>query len=102
MAYYAFNASENILHQSNAKQHSLFMFDDVTIKMSFENTLACRHNFIDSFHLTQMYGRVPKHLIRENANLLVLLKQSDLKLRYVCHIGSVMTFEEFKQLCSVC
>lgn len=107
MGYYAFNASENILHPSEAKQNSIFIFDDVACDnqdVIREYFSMGRHNHIDSFYLAQTYARCPKHLIRDNANFLVLFRQDDLNLRHVYndHIGSDMSFEEFKNICSIC
>jgi len=34
-----------------------------------------KHSHVDCFYLCQSYARIPKHLIRDNANLLILFKQ---------------------------
>lgn len=105
--FFAFNESENILHPSDARPNSIFIFDDVccsnqqVIKEYFS---MGRHNNIDSFYLTQTYAMVPKHLIRDNTNSLILFKQDNLNLKHIYndHVGTDMTFENFKELCSLC
>ncbi|KAK9738175.1 hypothetical protein QE152_g10040 [Popillia japonica] len=56
------------------------------------------------FYLSQTYAKVPKHLIRDNANIIVLFKQDDLNLKHVYtdHVGTDMSFEQFKDMCSLC
>jgi hypothetical protein len=39
-----------------------------------------RHRGIDCFYLCQTYTKVPKHLIRDNANMIILFKQDELNL----------------------
>lgn len=105
--YYPFNASENIVHPSEAKPNSVFIFDDIAcdnqdvIRQYFS---MGRHNGIDSFYLCQTYAKIPKHLIRDNSNVLILFKQDEMNLKHVYndHIGSDMSFEEFKCACSHC
>lgn len=45
--------------------------------------------------MVQTYTRTPKHLIRDNANLIILFKQDDLNLKHVHadHVGADMAFE---------
>lgn len=107
IGYYAFNASENILHPSKAKMNSLFIFDDVACDnqdVVREYFSMGRHQYVDSFYLCQTYAKIPKHLIRDNANFLILFKQDDMNLKHVYndHIGTDMSFDEFKNLCSLC
>lgn len=107
IGYFPFSASENILHPSEAKQNSLFIFDDVACDKQDvirEYFSMGRHNNIDSFYLCQTYAKIPKHLIRDNANFLILFKQDDMNLKHVYsdHVGSDCSFENFKALCSLC
>lgn len=107
IGYYTFNASENIIHPSEAKLNSIFIFDDVisenqdVVRQYFS---MGRHSHIDSFYLCQTYAKIPKHLIRDNANFLILFKQDDMNLKHIYndHIGTDMSFDEFKKLCSLC
>lgn len=107
IGYYTFNAGDNIMHPTEAKPNSIFIFDDVSCDnqdVIREYFSMGRHNNIDSFYLSQTYAKIPKHLIRDNTNVLVLFKQDDLNLRHVYndHVGSDFSFEKFKQICSHC
>ncbi|KAL6256683.1 hypothetical protein P5V15_012802 [Pogonomyrmex californicus] len=42
-----------------------------------------RHSNVDCFYLCQTYARIPKHLIRDKANLLILFKQDGTNLKHV-------------------
>ena len=63
-----------------------------------------RHSNVDCFYLCQSYARIPKHLIRDNANFLMLFKQDGTNLRrvYNDHVNTDMTFESFNDLCARC
>ncbi|KAK9730801.1 Poxvirus A32 protein [Popillia japonica] len=105
--YFAFKESEEILDPSQACENSIFIFDDVAtdkqnkIKEYFS---MGRHKSVDSFYLCQTYACIPKHLIRDNANFLILFKQDDLNLRHIYdeHVGTDMSFEKFKAMCGDC
>ena len=58
------------------------------------------HN-VDCFYLAQNYFKLPRQTIRENANLICLFPQDLKNLNHIFddHAGSVMTKEEFRQLC---
>lgn len=63
-----------------------------------------RHNKVDIFYLAQSYSKVPKQLIRDNANLIVLFKQDETNLKHIYneHCSGDMTYSEFKQFCIEC
>lgn len=105
--YYAFSASENIVHPSEAKPNSIFVFDDVACDnqdVIREYFSMGRHKNIDSFYLCQTYAKIPKHLIRDNANIIVLFKQDEMNLKHAFndHVGTDMSFESFRKMCSHC
>lgn len=107
IGYYAFKNGDDIMDVSKAKPNSLFIFDDVACMnqdVMRDYFSMGRHNHIDSFYLCQTYVKVPKHLIRDNANVLVIFKQDDINLKHIYdeHIGSDMSFQTFKQLCCHC
>jgi len=62
------------------------------------------HANVDCFYLCQTYARIPKHLIRDNANLLILFKQdcNNLKHVYNDHLNTDMSYDEFCLLCRNC
>jgi GTPase SAR1 family protein len=98
MNYFAFNDLEsNIPPPSKAKSNSIFIFDDVACdkqNLMREYFSMGRHKNIDCFYLCQTYSRIPKQLIGDNANLLILFKQDNLNLRHI--------YEDFKEICSLC
>lgn len=107
VGYFTFNDSEEIIPPVKAKPNSVFIFDDVACNNQSvirEYFSMGRHNSIDCFYLCQTYSHIPKHLIRDNANLIVLFKQDELNLRHVYsdHVNTDMSFDIFKELCSLC
>lgn len=107
IGYFTYSESDNIITPQEAKPNSVFIFDDVsTEKQTTMRDFFCmgRHNNIDSFYLCQTYSKVPKQLIRDNANLLILFKQDELNLKHIYsdHVNTDMLFDEFKWLCSHC
>jgi hypothetical protein len=75
------------------------MFDDQTkIKEYF---CKGRHNNVNIFYLCQSLHKLPKHGIRQNANVFILFHQDDKTLKYFheTHISGDMDFKEFKQFC---
>ena len=60
-----------------------------------------RNQNIDSFYLCQSYYKVPKHGIRDNANLSLAHKHKDLRLLYEDLARDDMEFEEFINFCQV-
>lgn len=62
-----------------------------------------RHKRIDCFYLSQSYAHIPKHIIRENTNFLILFKQDVTSLKHISNyfnISSDMTFDEFRTICN--
>lgn len=107
MNYYPFSDNDEVVSVDDAKADSLFIFDDVACeKQNNIKAYFCmgRHKNVDSFYLCQSYARIPKHLVRDNMNFLVLFKQDELNLRHIYndHVNTDMSFEKFKELCSIC
>lgn len=107
IGYRAFSDSRDVLPPGEALPDSIFVFDDVacdkqdTIREYFA---MGRHSNIDCFYLCQTYAKIPKHLIRDNANLLILFRQDGTNLKHVYndHVNTDMTYEEFCALCREC
>jgi hypothetical protein len=107
ITYETFNNTSAVLPPEEAKENSVFIFDDVICDKqdNMRNYFSMgRHRAVDSFYLCQTYAKVPKHLIRDNANLICLFKQDDLNLRHVYqdHVSPDVTFEQFKKICQLC
>lgn len=102
------NETENIISPVDTKPNSIFIFDDVqcTPQSPIRDFFSMgRHRLIDTFYLCQTYSHIPKHLVRDNTNLIVLFKQDDLNLKHVYsdhYISADMTLEKFKEICQLC
>lgn len=107
IGFFTFDNSEDVPSPEAAKHNSIMIFDDVACdsqdRMRSYFSMG-RHKGVDCFYLTQSYTRIPKHLLRDNVNLLVLFKQDDLNLKHVYdeHVNNDMTFVQFKDMCTDC
>jgi len=85
IGYFTFSNNSDVIPPSEARPNSIFVFDDVACDR--QNTIRefsmGRHSNVDCFYLCQTYARIPKHLIRENANLLILFKQDGTNIKHV-------------------
>lgn len=107
ITYNAYSSSENICSPCQVKPNTIFVFDDIACSnqdIIREYFSMGRHNLIDCFYLCQSYTRIPKHLIRDNANLIVLFQQDNLNLSHAFadHVLGDMSYEQFKNICSLC
>lgn len=108
MGYYTFSQNDAVLSPEEAKKNSIIIFDDVSCeKQNNIRAYFCmgRHRNIDSFYLSQTYTHIPKHLIRDNANMIIMFKQDEMNMRHIYndHVGSAdMSFEKFNEICSEC
>ena len=107
ISYHPYRENAEIISPEDANPNSIFIFDDVACDKQEkirEYFSMGRHKSVDCFYLCQTYTRIPKHLIRDNANLIMLFKQDDLNLKHVYtdHVSSDMSFEKFKELCAAC
>jgi hypothetical protein len=83
------------------------VFDDVLLdgQHNIERYFAQgRHSNADVFYCSQSYTRIPKQVVRDNANLLLIFPQDSLNTKhlYENHVGGDMTLEEFKNVCRSC
>lgn len=106
VGYYPFTDNEFVIPPNEAEPNSIMIFDDIACE-KHNNIRAYftmgRHNNIDSFYLGQSYSNIPKHLIRDNANLLIVFKQDDLNLRHIYkdHVNTDVSFDEFRNICAI-
>ena len=105
--YFAFGDREQVVSPDNTLPNSIMIFDDIACeKQDSLKAFFCmgRHKNVDSFYLCQSYAQVPKHLVRDNINLLVVFRQDELNLKHIYndHVNTDMTFDEFKKLCLQC
>lgn len=105
--YFPFSEHEEVLSPDRALPNSIMIFDDIACeKQDNVRAFFCmgRHRNVDCFYLCQSYARIPKHLIRDNVNLLATFRQDDVNLKHIYddHVNSDMTFQNFKDLCHKC
>lgn len=99
-----FNDNEEVISPSEALSNSVFIFDDVVCEkqINIRNYFSMgRHKQIDCFYLSQTYSKIPKQLLRDNANFLIIFKQDDVNLKhiYVEHVNSDLPWNQFKDIC---
>jgi len=105
--YFAFNDSEEVIDPADALPNSIMIFDDIACEKQ-DNVRAFysmgRHKDVDCFYLCQSYAAVPKHLVRDNVNLLILFRQDEVNLKhiYADHVNTDMKYDKFQKLCSKC
>ena len=107
IGYFTFNNNSDVIAPSEARPNSIFVFDDIacdkqdTVREYFA---MGRHSNVDCFYLCQTYARIPKHLIRDNANLLILFRQDGTNLRHVYndHVNTDMPYDDFHTFCRNC
>lgn len=83
------------------------IFDDVACeKQDHVKAYFCmgRHKIVDCFYLCQSYAHVPKHLVRDNVNLIAIFRQDEVNLKHIYddHVNTDMTYNRFKELCGEC
>lgn len=105
VSFQKYHGNEEVLAVQDAKPNSVIIFDDVACENqnNMRDYFAMgRHKHIDCFYLNQTYSKIPKQLVRDNANLIVLFKQDDINLKHVYeeHVNTDMTWNEFRDMCS--
>jgi len=107
IGYFTFSNNSDVIPPSEALPNSIFIFDDVTCdkQVTIREYFAMgRYSSVDCFYLCQTYAKIPKHLICDNANLLILFKQdgTNLKRVYNDHVNTDMSYDDFRALCQKC
>lgn len=105
--YFPFRENDEVIEPNKALPNSVFIFDDVILsnqKIIQQFYSMGRHSDVDSFYLAQSYSKVPKQLIRDNVNLIILFKQDACNLKHVFynHVDPDMRFEDFQSMCNLC
>lgn len=83
---FIFNESKEVVHPNEALPNSIMIFDDVACEnqVNIRNYFAMgRHRQIDCFYLSQTYSKIPKQLLRDNVNVMIIFKQDDINLRHI-------------------
>jgi hypothetical protein len=105
--YHAFTNNSDVIPPNEALPNSIFIFDDVACdkqNIIREYFAMGRHSNVDCFYLCQTYAKIPKHLIRDNANLLILFRQDNTNLKHIYndHVNTDMSYDNFRKLCNKC
>ncbi|KAF0748269.1 tigger transposable element-derived protein 4-like [Aphis craccivora] len=95
------------IEPEKALPNSVYILDDIlTERQGVCRSIFARgrHYLIDVCYLAQSYSRVPKQLLRDNANLIVLFKQDETNLKhiYMENWSGDMSYTEFKDCCTSC
>lgn len=104
IGYFKFSDNDEVPHPSEVKPDSIMVFDDVACgkQNNIKNYFSMgRHNNVDTFYICQTYSFIPKQLVRDNANLLIIFKQDFKNLNHIYndHVNTDMKFEQFKEIC---
>lgn len=106
--YHEFSNVEDVTRPEDMKPNSIVIFDDIMAGTTFtpikDFFSRGRHKNLDCFLLSQTYSSIPKQLIRDNSNLVILYKMDDLNLEHVYkdHVNGDMSFQQFKDICHKC
>ena len=95
--YFETDNEADIVQPNQIKPYSIIVFDDVVCtNQSIMRDFYCfsRHLNTDCFYLSQTYSSIPKQLIRDNTNLVILFKQDDTNLKHIYddHVNGDMSF----------
>ncbi|CAK1598249.1 unnamed protein product [Parnassius mnemosyne] len=106
ISFYEFNDNKDVIGPSEALNNSVFIFDDVACEnqINIRNYFSMgRHKQIDYFYLSQTYSKIPKQLLRDNGNFIIIFKQDDVNLKHIYeeHVSSDMSWNQFKNICNI-
>ena len=100
-----FHRTEDVVSLAQLEPNSVIIFDDVSCEK--QNNIRDyfsmgRHKSADCFYLNQTYSKVPKQLIRDNANLIIIFRQDDVNLRHIYdeHVNTDLTWSQFREMCA--
>jgi hypothetical protein len=107
IGFFEFNDKSKIILPSKVKPNSVFVFDDVALEDQHvirEYYCMGRHKNVDCFYTAQSYAQVPKHLIRDNANLICVFPQDRTNMKHIYddHVNTDMPFNKFIDICTIC
>lgn len=108
IGYIEYENHEDIIPPQEAEPYSVVIFDDVLT--SNQNIIRDyfaygRHYNLDPFYLAQTYSAIPKQIIRDNANFLVIFPQDETNLKHIYNDHGNQTglsFIQFKKMAQKC
>lgn len=103
--FFIYSDNKEVIEPNDALRNSIMIFDDIACENqnNIRNYFAMgRHKQIDCFYLSQTYSKIPKQLVRDNVNLLIIFKQDDINLKHIYneHVNTDLEWLQFKKLCS--
>lgn len=108
IGYFTFSDTESVPSYDEIQPYSVMIFDDIASEANKNQHLRAyfsmgRHKNVDSFFLCQTYSAIPKQLVRDNANMLLIFRQDNLNLKHIFedHVAPDMKFEKFYEICSL-
>lgn len=108
IGYFEFNNVDDVIEPADIRPNSVIIFDDIQCANSNDLVKSYyafgRHKNTDVFYQAQTYSAVPKQIIRDNLNYLIIFVQNKTNLQHIYddHVNPDMTFGEFQNLCSLC
>lgn len=104
---FIYDDHKEVIKPNEAGRNSVMVFDDIACS---PQSIICeyfangRHFDIDCFYLCQTYSKIPKQLVRDNFNFLILFKQDQTNLKHIYsdHVNTDMSFHKFTEMCSAC
>lgn len=104
--FFVFSENKEVIHPNDALTNSIMIFDDVACEnqVNIRNYFAMgRHKQIDCFYLSQTYSKIPKQLIRDNVNFMIIFRQDETNLKHIYneHVNTDIEWSQFKELCSI-
>lgn len=105
--FFTFSDKTEVTTPEETLNNSIIIFDDVSmedqepIRLHFS---MGRHKGLDCFYLCQTYSKIPKQLVRDNANFIILFKQDEMNLKhaYDDHVNTDMSWDTFLNMCRAC
>ena len=108
IGFFKFSSVDSVPPLDEVRKNSVMIFDDVGSEPGKNRHLQAyfsmgRHKHVDIVFLNQSYANIYKHLVRENANLILIFKQdlSSLKHIFEDHVAPDMKFDKFCEMCSL-
>jgi len=108
IGFFKYSSAESVPSLDEVKPNSIMIFDDIASEPGKNRHLQSyfsmgRHKHVDTAFLNQSYTNIFKHLIRENANLILIFRQDNLNLKHIFddHVTPDMKFDKFCEMCSL-
>lgn len=108
IGFFKYTNSESVPSLDEVKPNSLMIFDDIASEPGKNRHLQAyfsmgRHRHVDIAFLNQSYANIFKHLVRENANLILIFRQDNANLKHIYedHVAPDVKFDKFCEMCSL-